>query len=315
MRIYEFTSNETTPRIAVLIPCLNEEKTIAKVVDDFKNQLPGAQIFVFDNNSSDQTALIAKSAGAMVIPETRQGKGFVVQSMFHKVDADIYVMVDGDDTYPAELVCQLIAPVLCNEADMVVGSRLIHGTNSEFKILNRFGNYLFLVTLKTLFKSGVTDILSGYRVMSREFVKTTPIFSTGFEIEIELTIKALQRGYRILEIPTTLRPRPIGSKSKIKIVHDGILLLTTIFLLFRDYKPLAFFALIGIFLMLMGLIPGIIVISEFLATGLILHMPSVVLAVGLELAGIICFLIGLVLDVISRRFRELEHELYSLLRK
>lgn len=298
--------------IVVLVPCYNEEKTIDKVVRDFKRELPRAQIFVFDNGSTDRTAAVAREAGATVVSENRRGKGFVVQSMFRDVEADVFVMVDGDDTYPAEAVNELIAPLLGGEADMVVGSRLTKETSSQLSASHRFGNRMFLMFLRFFFGTRLTDVLSGYRVMSREIVKTVPILSTGFEVEIDLTVKTLERNYRIVERPITLRQRVEGSHSKIRTLRDGMVILTTIFLLFRDYKPMAFFSLVGSIWMLAGLIPGVIVIHEFLRTRLILHMPSVVLAVGLELTGMLCLLVGLILDAINRRFREMDHGLRML---
>lgn len=293
-------------RIAVTIPCLNEEKTIAKVVRDFRTQLPHATIYVFDNNSSDNTAEEAARAGAIVLREPRKGKGYVVQSMFLRVEADIYIMVDGDDTYPAEMVHALIAPVANGQADMVVGSRLL-SHSSEFHYLNRFGNNLFLALVNKFFRTRLTDILSGYRVMHRRFVKGVPLFQAGFETEIELTIKALERGYRLQEVPTTLRPRPSGSNSKIRILKDGVRILSTLLALFRDYKPLTVFGSLGLFLLALSLVPGWVVVREFLRTGNVLHLPSGILAVGIALSGMLSATVGLVLHTIDRRFQELEY--------
>lgn len=298
-----------TKRIAVLIPCFNEELTVAEVVDNFKALLPEADIYVYDNNSKDQTVERAKDAGAIVRYERRQGKGFVVQRMFREIEADVYIMIDGDSTYPPADVWKLINPVLNQEADMVVGSRLMNESSSEFKKLNRFGNKIFLWTINYIFKVRLTDILSGYRAFNRNFVKNIPLFGGGFEIETELTIKALTRNYQIVEIPINLGTRPEGSNSKINIVRDGFLILNMILSLFRDYKPLTFFGSIGIFLMLCGLPFGAIVIYEFLETGLVLRLPSAVLAVGLELAGMLSLTIGLVLHTIVARSMEMEYQL------
>lgn len=300
--------DQRTVRISVLVPCLNEEQTVAKVVKDFRREIPEACIYVFDNCSVDGTAAVARAAGATVIPVPRQGKGFVVQSMFRNVDADIYIMVDGDDTYPAEAARKLVGPVLSGEADMVVGSRLMKTARSQFTISHRFGNWMYATVIRLLFGISLTDVLSGYRVMSRDIVKTVPILSTGFEVEADLTIKTLERNYRLIELPVDLRRRIKGSHSKIRMLRDGMRILASIFLLFRDYKPMTFFSLLGVAIMCSGLIPGGIVIEEFLATGLILHMPSAVLSVGLELAGMLCFLVGLILDVVNRRFREIDYE-------
>jgi glycosyltransferase involved in cell wall biosynthesis len=300
------------PRIAILIPCYNEELTVGQVVRDFRTQLPNADIYVFDNNSCDRTVEVARKAGARIAFEPRQGKGYVVQSMFREVDADIYVMVDGDDTYPAAEVHKLIAPVVAGEADMTVGSRFTGRSESEIKTLNRLGNRFFLNTINFIFKVRLSDILSGYRVFSRKFVKNIPIFGGGFETETELTIKALAHGYRIVERPVDLKARPEGSFSKIRVLQDGFLILNSILTLFRDYKPLTFFGTIGLFLVLIGLIPGTVVIVEFIKTGLVPRLPSAVLAVGLVLSGLLAIVVGIVLHTIARRFQELDHQLKIL---
>jgi glycosyltransferase involved in cell wall biosynthesis len=297
------------PKIAILIPCYNEELTIAKVVRDFRAQLPDADIYVFDNNSTDRTAECASEAGAHVAHERRQGKGFVVQSMFSQVEADIYVMVDGDDTYPAAEVHKLMEPILEGKAEMVVGSRLMPSSESDFRPLNKFGNGLFLQAINFIFKVKLSDVLSGYRAFSREFVKSIPIFGGGFETEVELTVKALARGYRIAEVPVRLTPRPEGSFSKIRIVQDGFVILNSILSLVRDYKPLTFFGVVGLVLIVLGFIPGTVVIVEFFRTGLVPKLPSAVLAVGLVLSGMLSLVVGLVLHTITRRFQELEHQL------
>ncbi|MGD0512878.1 MAG: glycosyltransferase [Terriglobales bacterium] len=300
------------PKIAILIPCYNEELTVAQVVRDFRQELPDADIYVFDNNSSDRTVEIARAAGARVAFEHRQGKGYVVQAMFRDVEADIYVMVDGDNTYPAAEVHKLIAPVLAGEADVVVGSRLTNQSQSEFRALNRLGNRFFLGTINLIFKVKLSDILSGYRAFNRKFVKNIPLFGGGFETETELTIKTLARGYRVIELPIDLRARPEGSFSKIRIMQDGFLILNSILTLLRDYKPLTFFGSIGLLLILLGLIPGIVVIVDFVKTGLVPRLPSAVLAVGLVLSGLLSIVVGLVLHTIARRFQELDYQLKIL---
>jgi len=299
-------------RIAIIIPCYNEERTIGNVVREFHAELPNADIYVFDNNSIDRTSEEALAAGATVTKERRQGKGYVVQSMFQRVDADIYVMVDGDATYDSAAVHILMQPVLAQEADMVVGSRLHSESKSEFNALNRFGNRMFLGVLNSIFHVQLTDILSGYRVFSRDFVKNVPIFAGGFQIEAELTVKALERGYRIQEIPINLTSRPEGSFSKIRHVQDGMLILQMIVSLFRDYKPLTFFGSLGLLTIACGLILGVPVISEFLRTGLVPRLPSAVLAVGLVLSGMLTLAVGLVLHTTARRFQELEYQLRSV---
>ena len=300
------------PRIAILIPCYDEELTIGQVIDEFREQLPEAEIYVYDNNSRDKTVEIAKQAGVIVRFENRQGKGFVVQRMFREIDADVYVMIDGDMTYPVNEVRKLIAPVLANEADMVVGSRFATASASEVKRLNLLGNKLFLRTVNYIFKVQLTDILSGYRAFNRNFVKTLPLFGGGFEIETELTIKSLARNYRIVEIPINLTERPDGSNSKIKFFRDGMLIFNMIFSLFRDYKPLTFFGGIGLVLMFLGLFPGGLVIWEFLKTGLVPRLPSAVLAVGLEITGMLAITVGLVLHTIVRRSLEIEYQLRGI---
>jgi glycosyltransferase involved in cell wall biosynthesis len=300
------------PAVTVLIPCYNEALTIGQVVRDFRAELPEAAIYVFDNNSSDRTAEEAVGAGANLLWERRQGKGYVVQSMFHQLDADVYIMVDGDATYPARSVHALIAPILDGEADMVVGSRLHQQSASRFSWLNRLGNRLFLWVLNRLFHVRLTDILSGYRAFNRRFVKDIPLFSRGFEIETELTIKALQRGHRVVEVPVDLGVRPEGSFSKIRLVRDGVIILNTIVALFRDYKPLTFFAAGGLAFLIAGVALGLVVVMEFLQTGFITHVPLAILAVGLVSSGMLCVIAGLIIHTITRRFQELDYKLQLL---
>lgn len=300
------------PRIAVLIPCYNEELTIQQVIEEFKEHLPEAEIFVYDNNSSDRTVEISRAAGVNIGFETRQGKGFVIHRMFREIDADVYIMIDGDSTYPVNEVRKLIAPVVANEADMVVGSRFTSSSDSEVKKVNLFGNKAILWAINLIFKVNLTDILSGYRAFSPNFVKTLPLFGGGFEIETELTIKSLVRNYRILEIPVKLTDRPDGSNSKINIFRDGMLIGNMIFSLFRDYKPLTFFGSIGLILIFLGLFPGGLVVNEFLKTGLVFRLPSAVLAVGLEIAGMLSITVGLILHTIVRRSLEVEYQLRSI---
>jgi glycosyltransferase involved in cell wall biosynthesis len=298
--------------VAILIACYNEEITIADVVGQFRAQLPEARIYVFDNNSSDSTVERASEAGAIILRERRQGKGYVVQSMFRQIEADAYVMVDADGTYPAAAVHRLLAPVLSDEADMVVGSRLHAESQSDFKQLNRWANRLVLFILNTIFKVRLTDILSGYRAFNRRFVKGLPLFGGGFEIETELTIKAVQRGYRILEVPISLTRRPVGSSSKIHFFRDGVLILNTMLALFRDYKPLTFFGSVGLFLITAGLIPGILVIVDFFKTNTVPRLTPTVLAIGLGLCGLLSITVGLILHSIARRSQEFEYHIRLL---
>lgn len=304
--------SSSQPSVAVLLPCHNEELTIGQVVRDFRTQLPEATIYVFDNNSSDRTTEEARRAGAIVVGESRQGKGYVVQAMFQRLDADIYIMADGDGTYPPSAVHALMAPVVKGEADMVVGSRLHPDSQSRFRWLNRWGNRAYLFVLNGLFHVKLTDILSGYRAFSHKFVKDMPVFASGFEIEAELTIKALHRGHRIVEVPVDLRSRPEGSYSKIRLVRDGLLILNTILALFRDYRPLTFFGLAGLGFLVAGLVPGVLVITEFLRTGVVLRLPSALLAVGLVLSGILLIMAGLIVHTVLRRFQELDYKLQTL---
>jgi glycosyltransferase involved in cell wall biosynthesis len=300
------------PRIAVMIPCYNEELTVRQVIEDIRTALPDAEIYVYDNNSRDKTSEIAREAGAIVRFEKRQGKGFVLQRMFREIDADVYVMIDGDSTYPANQAQKLIDPVMNEGVDMVIGSRLMSASNSEFKRLNRFGNKFFLRTINYIFKVELTDILSGYRAFSRKFIKNVLLFAGGFDTETEMTIKALARGYQIVEVPVDLTNRPEGSSSKIRIIRDGSLILKMIFSLFRDYKPLTFFGGIGLAMVLVGLVLGAYVVYQFIETGYVYHFPTAILATGLELAGMLSITVGLVLHTIARRSLEIEHQLQAL---
>ncbi len=233
-------------RVAVIVPCLDEAITIGKVVDDWRRALPDAEVWVIDNGSSDGTAEIAEAHGARVIHESRRGKGFAMRTAFRRVDADVYVMVDGDDTYPAEAAEELLAPVREGRADMTVGSRLMQGTSSEFRALNRLANWFYPFVIRMLVHVRLTDVLSGMRAMTREFVEGVPLVAQGFEIEVELTVKAAERHFRIVEVPIDLRPRPEGSFSKVSLVGDGSRVLWTIVMLFRDYRPMAFFGGLGL---------------------------------------------------------------------
>ena len=296
------------PGLAVLIPCYNEALSIGDVVRRFRACLPTARIYVFDNDSSDDTAACAEEAGAIVFYEPRHGKGYVVQSMFRKVDADIYVMVDGDGTYPAEVVNSLVRPILEGKADMVIGSRLHDLATSEFRLLNRLGNRLCRFLLNSVFRVQFTDLLSGYRAFSRRLVRGLPLTGGGFQTEAEMTIKALERGFIVIEKPVNLTRRTLGSHSKIRIGHDGFLILSTILALLRDYRPLTFFGGLGLILILLGCVPGAVAISDYLETGLVPRLPSALLAVGLVLSGLMFALVGLILHTISRRFQELDRQ-------
>ncbi len=293
-------------KIAVLIPCYNEELTIEKVVKDFKKELPDADIYVYDNNSKDKTAEIAKNAGAIVKHEYRQGKGNVVRSMFRDIDADIYVMVDGDDTYPAEFVHELIKPIRDGQADMTIGDRLSNGTYQEEnkRKFHEFGNNLVKKGINMLFDTKLKDIMTGYRVFNKIFVKNMPVMTPKFEIETEMTLYALDKKYIIKEIPIIYRDRPEGSESKLNTVSDGIKVVKTIFNMFKDYKPFQFFGIIALILLVLGLVAGIPVIIEYVKTAYITKLPSAVLATGLIMLSAIMFQCGLILQTIVKQHKE-----------
>ena len=293
-------------KTAVLIPCYNEELTIEKVVKDFKKELPEADIYVYDNNSKDKTAEIAKKAGAIVRYENSQGKGNVVRTMFREIDADIYIMVDGDDTYPAEFVHKLIEPVLNGEADMTIGDRLSNGTYQQEikKNFHEFGNNIVRGSINLLFNCKLKDIMTGYRVFNKTFVKNMPVMSPKFELETEMTLFALDKRFRIKEIPIVFRERPEGSESKINTFSDGFKVLKTIVKMFKDFKPRQFFWIISLIFVLIGLIVGIPVIVEFAKTGYINKLPSAVLSTGIMIFAIIIAQCGVILDTVVKQNRE-----------
>ena len=284
--------------IAVLIPCYNEALTVGKVVDDFKKELPQAKIYVYDNNSKDDTYAIAKQHGAIVRYEPNQGKGYVVRSMFREIEADYYVLVDGDDTYPAEDVHAMLEEMVKYNADMIVGDRLSNGTyGSENKRnFHGFGNNLVRSLINRLFKGNVTDIMTGYRIFSKRFVKVFPLMSNGFEIETEMTIFALANKCKIRSVDITYRDRPEGSFSKLNTFSDGFKVLLTIFNLLKAYKPLLFFSLVGVAFVVFGVIVGIPVIVEFNLTHFVSKLPSAVLAASLMVIAVLLVVTGLILD-------------------
>lgn len=303
-------------KIAVLIPCYNEEITIGKVVDDFKNCLPNAEVYVYDNNSTDRTAEIAAEHGAIVVFEPRQGKGNVVRQMFRDIDADCYLMVDGDDTYPAESALTLCAPILNNLADMTVGDRLSNGTYGEEnkRAFHGFGNDLVRHLIKWIYGYSFDDVMTGYRAFSKAFVKSFPVLSDGFQIETELSIFAVDRRWRIADIPIEYRDRPEGSESKLSTFSDGIKVITTICSLFKDYRPLKFFSIAGAALIIFGFILGIPLIGEYLATGLVPRIPTALLSVALVFVGCLAFATGLILDTVAKCDRkQWELEVYKKL--
>ncbi|MGV7118365.1 glycosyltransferase family 2 protein [Paenibacillus sp. KACC 21273] len=304
--------------IAVLIPCYNEQQTIAKVITDFKKELPDAKIYVYDNNSSDNTFQVALEHGVVVRKEYRQGKGNVVRSMFMNIDADYYIMVDGDDTYPAEFVHSILEPLMNGTADMVIGDRLSNGTyaSENKRNFHNLGNNLVKGLINSLYKSKINDIMTGYRGFNRFFVKSFPVMSPGFQIETELSIHSLDKRFLIKEVPIDYRDRPEGSESKLNTVSDGIKVIKTIFNLFKDYKPLIFFSLWGLLFLILGLAIGIPVIVEFLQTEYITKIPSAMLAVGLIIVSMLSFACGLILDtVVSNWRKEYELELHRISEK
>lgn len=298
-------------KVAVLIPCYNEELTIGKVIKDFKRELPDANIYVYDNNSKDKTGEIATELGAVVIKENRQGKGNVVRSMFRDIDADIYIMVDGDDTYPAEAAKKLMQPIINNEADMVIGDRLSNGTYAKEnkRAFHNLGNNLVQGLIGLLFKNEIKDIMTGYRVFNRFFVKTMPVMSEGFQIETEMSIHALDKKFRLKEIPIEYRDRPSGSESKLNTFRDGYRVIKALIGLFKDYKPLIFFGLISSVSLILGLLVGIPVIIEFVLTNFITKVPSAILAVGFIVVSVVSLACGLILDTISATAKR-NYELY-----
>lgn len=296
--------------VAVLIPCYNEALTIGKVVDDFKRVLPTATVYVYDNNSSDGTGEIAQEHGAVVRIERRQGKGNVVRQMMRDIDADYYIMVDGDDTYPAEAAPDLLAPLMADEADMVVGDRLSNGSYGQEndRAFHGFGNNLVRGLIKRIYGFEFSDVMTGYRAYNAVFARTVPVLSPGFEIETELSIHAVDKRWRIAEVPIDYRDRPEGSESKLDTFSDGVKVLLMILSLFKDYRPLALFSWLGLLFCALGLVAGLPVVWEFAHTGLVPKLPSALLAVALVFVGILCFSCGLILDTVVKGTRK-EYEL------
>ena len=302
-------------KVAVLIPCYNESKTIAKVVTDFKAVLPeGSVIYVYDNNSSDGTAEIALAAGAVVRHEYQQGKGNVIRRMFREIDAQCYLMVDGDDTYPAEFAPEMIAKVLDRGVDMVVGDRLSATYFTENKRpFHNFGNKLVRHSINALFKSNIQDIMTGYRAFSYQFVKSFPVLSKGFEIETEMSIHAIEKNMLVESVIVTYRDRPEGSVSKLNTVSDGIKVLGTIGKLYKNNKPFGFF---GIIALVLAVIAGLLffpVLSEYLHTGLVRRFPTLIVSGFIAIGAIQSFFSGLILETLHEKDRhDFEMELLSI---
>lgn len=291
--------------IAVIIPCYNEALTIGKVVDDFHREMPEATVYVYDNDSTDATAAIAMKHGAAVRYESRRGKGNVCRQMFRDIDAACYLMVDGDDTYPAEAAKALCEPILSGKADMVVGDRLSNGTYAKAngRAFHGFGNDLVRIMIKWIYGYGYSDVMTGYRAMSKPFIKTFPVLSEGFQIETELSIHAVDHRWRILNIPIDYRDRPAGSVSKLDTLDDGLKVVAMVGALFKDYRPLKFFSLVALTFFAVGLVLGIPIVQEFISTGLVPRFPTAILAVALMFLCALSLATGFVLDAVAKSDR------------
>ena len=298
-------------KIAVLIPCYNEEKTIGKVVKDTKEALPEAVVYVYDNNSSDRTVEIAKAAGAVVRHEYKQGKGNVIRRMFREIDAQCYLMIDGDDTYPLANAREMVDKVLYHQADMVVGDRLSSTYFTENKRpFHNFGNSLVRATINWLFRSDIKDIMTGYRAFNYKFVKTFPVISAGFEIETEMTIHAVNYKMQVENVVVDYRDRPEGSESKLNTYKDGIKVLCKIVQLFKNYKPFGFFGLISFLLMLLAAVLFIPILLEFVQTGLVPKFPTLIVSGFMALAAIQAFFSGMILsEIAAKERREFEYRM------
>ncbi len=303
------TTSRAGLRVAVLLPCYNEQEAIGKVVRDFRQALPEAIVYVYDNNSRDETRARAAAAGAVVRSETQQGKGFVVRRMFADVEADVYVLVDGDDTYHAPSAPLLVERLLAEQLDMVVGRRVTE-IEQAYRPGHRLGNRLLTGVVARVFGDRFKDILSGYRVFSRRFVKSFPALTKEFEIETELTVHALELDMPIAEVDTPYKDRPAGSVSKLRTYRDGVRILTAILVLFKEERPLAFFGLAGLALAVLALGLGYPVLTEYLRTGLVPRFPTAILATGLMILAFLSFTSGLVLETVTRGRKELKRLAY-----
>jgi len=298
--------SQASERVAVLIPCYQEEQTSGWVVTDFKRVLPQASVYVFDNNCTDATARIAQEAGAIVRREKRQGKGHVVASMFEQIDADILIMVDGDDTYDADSVFRLLEPLRRGDADMTVATRLSAHGDQSFRQFHLWGNRTVCAITNWMFGAQITDVFSGYRAFTQEAASRIPITASGFDVETELTLQALYRGLVIKEVPAPYRARPEGSFSKLRTVSDGLLVLLRLFLMIRSYRPLTFFGGLGLLLILAALLTGFRPVYEYATERFVYSVPRAVLAAALAILSFSSLGFGLILNSVNLRLLEME---------
>lgn len=309
MRVGQFDAANDVPgsdeaiRIAVLLPCYNEGLVLRTVIERFRAALPDATIYVYDNNSRDDSVAVAQSAGAVVRSEKRQGKGFVVRRMFADIDADIYIMCDADETYDASAVSSLVAELVDNGLDMVVGTR-VDTSGTAYRPAHRFGNWMLTSLVRTMFGGGFSDMLSGYRIFSRRFVKSFPLMSQGFEIETELTIHALQLAMPVAEMPTRFKDRIEGSESKLQTMSDGFRILWTIVTLLKQERPFFLFGIVALAMMTASLMLGYPVIAEYMRSGTVPRLPTAILATGTMILGFLSLFCGLILDTVTRGRKE-----------
>ena len=303
------------PRVAILVPCFNEGTTVQKVVEDFRRELPAATVWVFDNNSTDGTADRARAAGAVVRREKRQGKGQVVAAMLEQVDADFFVLVDGDDTYPAKSVHELLAPVIAGDADMVVGQRLSSYDEQSFRPLHIFGNKLVGALINAIFGSSLVDIMSGYRAFNRDVADSLPVVAWGFDIETEMTLQLLYRRYVIRELPIEYGARPSGSESKLRTFRDGARVLLRIFGILKAYKPLTFFGSLALGFFALALLVGAFPIYEYATTRYVESVPKAILAAGLMVLGFLSASVGVTLHTVNYRILEMGSVLGKQIRR
>jgi glycosyltransferase involved in cell wall biosynthesis len=298
------TRDAADPRVAVVIPCLNEALTIGKVVRDFAAALPAAEIYVFDNGSDDDTAGVARNAGARVVHSPIRGKGNVIRHITDVVDADVFVLVDGDDTYPADAAPGLLERFRLDGLDMLVATRLDQPGSGAFRLFHKFGNRMLSALIRLAFHTNCTDVLSGYRILSRDLTRIVRLRTRGFEVETELTLQALAKGLAIADEPIEYRSRPAGSQSKLSTYSDGILILRCMFLVFKDYKPLLFFSALSFALAAASLAAGSVPIADYIESRYVYHVPLAILAAALGILSLVAMAAGLMLDTIARFHQE-----------